>query len=58
MSFINNVEFQEHITGYQDEDGIQLAQSVLACSFVGIYDHFAVAPALQVSFVATAFFGY
>ena len=55
VSFIN-VEFQEHIAMYQDESGIQLAQSILACSLVSIYDHLAVAPAPQVSFVAVALF--
>ena len=56
VSFINNVEFQEHIAGYPDENGIQLAQSVLACSMVSISDHLVVAPAPQVRFVATALF--
>ena len=56
VSFINNVEFQEHIVVYQDESGIQLAQSVLECSLVSIYDHLAIAPAPQVSFVAPALF--
>ena len=56
FSFIHNVEFQQHIVGYQDKNGIQLAQSVLACSLVGIYDHLTVAPAPQVSFVAAAIF--
>ena len=55
VSFIN-VEFQEHIVLYQDESGIQLAQSILACSLVSIYDRLAVAPAPQVSFVVTALF--
>ena len=52
LSFIHNVEFQQHIFGYQDKNGIQLAQSVLACSLVSISDHLTVAPAPQVSFVA------
>ena len=55
VSFIN-VEFQEHIAVYQDESGIQLAQSILACSMVSIHDLLAVAHALQVSFVVTAQF--
>ena len=55
VSFIN-VEFQEHIVVYQDESGIQLAQSILACSLVSIYDRLAIAPAPQVSFVVTALF--
>lgn len=46
-----NVEFQEHIIVYQDESGIQLAQSILACSLVSIYDHLAIAPTPQVIFV-------
>ena len=54
-SFIN-VEFQEHIAMYQDESGIQLAQSFLACSLVYIHDLLAVAHAPQVSFVVTALF--
>ena len=56
MSFIHNVEFQEHIAGYQDRNGIQLAQSILACSLASIYDRLAVAPTPQVNFVATALF--
>ena len=56
MLFRSNVEYQEQIEVYQDESGNQPAQSVLACSLVGIYDRPAVAPALQVSFVATALF--
>ena len=50
VSFIN-VEFQEHIAVYQDESGIQLAQSLLARSLVSIHDLLAVAHALQVIFV-------
>ena len=56
MSFIHNVEFQEHIVGYQDKNGIQLTQSVLACSLVSISDHLIVAPAPRVSFVDAALF--
>ena len=56
MSFIHNVEFQEHIVGYQDNNEIQLAQSILAFFLVSIHDLLAVAPALQVSFVVTALF--
>ena len=56
VSLINNVVFEEHIAGYQDENGIQLAQSFLACSLVSIYDCLVVAPAPEVSFVATALF--
>ena len=55
VSFIN-VEFQEHVVVYQDESGIQLAQSILACSLVSIRDLLAVSHALQVSFVVTALF--
>ena len=56
MSSINNVEYQEQIEVYQDESGNQPAQSVLACSLVGIYDRLAVASTPQVSVVATALF--
>ena len=55
VSFIN-VEFQEHIFVYQDESGIQLAQSILACSLVSIHDLLSIAPALQVIFIVTALF--
>ena len=55
VSFIN-VEFQEHIVVYQDESGVQIAQSILECSLASIYYRLAVAPAPQVSFVTTALF--
>ena len=54
VSFIKIVEFQENIVVYQDESGIQLAQSILACSLVSIHDLLAIAHALQVIFVVDA----
>ena len=56
VSFIKNVKFQEHIAVYQDESGISLTQSILACSLVSIHDLLAVAHTLQVSFSVDAIF--
>ena len=41
---------------YQDESGIQFAQSILASSLVIIHDLLAVTHALQVSFVVDTLF--
>ena len=56
VSFVKNVEFQEHIVVYQDKIRIQLTQAILAFSLVCICDLLDVAHALQVSLAVGARF--
>ena len=54
VSFINDFMFQIHISMYQDESEIHLAQSILARSLVSSHDLLSIAHALQVSLVVGA----